>query len=95
MTIAVSSEMLFPDISFKDFNKFINNNFSPQVSLSTVLLVLFTIAENSDLYLHARQENPQCTGEVKQLSSGWIRALTRSLMDRLEEKTNSLFTEHE
>ena len=73
MTIAVSSEMPFPDISFKDFNKFINNNFSPQVSLSIVLLVLFTITENSDLLnLHAHQKNPQCTGEVKQLSSGWI-----------------------
>ena len=66
MTIAVSSERPFPDISFKDFNKFVNNNFSPQVSLSTVLMVLFTITENSDLLnLHARQKNPQCIGELK------------------------------
>ena len=96
MTIAVSSERPFPDISFKDFNKFVNNNFSPQVSLSTVLMVLFTITENSDLLnLHAHQKNPQCIGELKQSSSGWIRALTQSLIDRLEEKTSDLFTSNE
>ena len=96
MTIAVSSERPFPDISFKDFNKFVNSNFSAQVSLSTVLLVLFAITENSDLLnLHARQKNPQCIGELKQSSSGWIRALARGIINRLEEKTNDLFIESE
>jgi CxC5 like cysteine cluster associated with KDZ transposases len=96
MATAGSSEIPFPDISFKDFNKFVNSNFSPQVSLSTVLLVLFTMTENSDLLnLHARQKNPQCSGELKQSFSGWIRALARGLIDRLEEKTNNLFTESE
>jgi uncharacterized Zn finger protein (UPF0148 family) len=95
-TIAVASERPFPDISFKDFNKFVNSNFSSQVSLSTVLLVLFTLTENSDLLnLHARQKNPQYIGELKQSSSGWIRALTRSLVERLEEKTRNLFTKSE
>ena len=96
MATAGSSESPFPDISFKDFNKFINSNFSPQVSLGTVLLVMFTMTENSDLLnLHARQKNPQCIGELKQSSSGWIRALARSLIDRLGETTNNLFTESE
>ena len=96
MAFAVSSEMPFPDISFKDFSKFVNSNFGPQVSLTTVLLVLFTMTENPDLLnLHARQNNPQQIGELKQSSSGWIRALARSLIDRLEGKTNSLFTESE
>jgi len=96
MTTAGSSESPFPDISFKDFNKFVNSNFSPQVSLTTVLLVLFTMTENSDLLnLHARQKNPQCIGELKQSSSGWIRALARSLIDRLEENINNLFIESE
>ena len=96
MTTAVPSERAFPDISFKDFNKFVTNNFSPHISLATVLLVLFTMTENSDLLnLHARQNNPQCTGEHKQSSSGWFRALARSLNDRLQEKTNKLFTEAE
>ena len=96
MTTARSSENPFPDISFKDFSKFVNSNFSPHISLSTVLLVLFTMTENSDLLnLHARQKNPQCIGEMKQSSTGWIRALARSLIDRLEENTNNLFTESE
>ena len=51
------------------------------------------MTENPDLLnLHAQQKNPQHIGELKQSSSGWIRALTQSLIDRLEEKTNSLFT---
>jgi len=92
MTAAMSSEMPFPDISFKAFNKFVTTNFSPQISLATVLLVLFTMTENSDLLnLHARQQNPQYTGELKQSSSGWIRALAWSLRDRLQEKTKNLF----
>ena len=96
MAFAVSSEMPFPDISFKDFSKFVSSNFGPQVSLTTALLVLFTMTENPDLLnLHARQKNPQQIGELKQSSSGWIRALAWSLIDILKEKTNSLFTESE
>jgi uncharacterized Zn finger protein (UPF0148 family) len=94
ITAAISPESPFPDISFKNFNKFVINNFGSQVSLATVLLVLFTITENSDLLnLHTRQKNPQCSGELKQSSSGWIKALARSLNDRLQDKTNSLFTD--
>ena len=90
------SERPFPDISFKDFNKFVANNFSPHVSLATVLLVLFTMTENSDLLnLHACQNNPQCVEELRQSSSGWIRALARSLNDRLLENTTSLFRKAE
>jgi hypothetical protein len=96
MTAAMSSERPFPDISFQTFNKFITNNFNSQISLATVLLVLFTMTENPSLLnLHARQKNPQCTGELKQLSSGWIKALARSLRDRLQEKTSKLFTDTE
>ena len=72
------------------------NTFSPHVSLATVLLVLFTMTENSDLLnLHARQNNPQCVGELRQSSSGWIRALARSLNDRLEKKATNLFIDKE
>ncbi|KAF8809449.1 hypothetical protein BYT27DRAFT_7222381 [Phlegmacium glaucopus] len=96
MTAAMSSERPFPDISFQTFNKFITNNFNSQISLATVLLVLFTMTENPSLLnLHARQKNPQCTGELKQLSSGWIKALAWSLRDRLQEKTSKLFTDTE
>ena len=71
MTAAMSSEMPFPDISFNAFNKFVSKNFSSEISLSTVLLLLFTMTENPDLLnLHARQKHPQCTAEIKQSSSG-------------------------
>ena len=95
VTVAMPSEMPFPDISFKTFNKFVITNFGPQISLATVLLVLFTMTENSDLLnLHAHK-NSQYTGEIKQSSSGWIRALAQSLNDRLQEKTKSLFMDDE
>jgi CxC5 like cysteine cluster associated with KDZ transposases/CxC6 like cysteine cluster associated with KDZ transposases len=96
VAFAVSPEMPFPDISFMDFSKFVNSNFGPQVSLTTVLMILFSMTENPELLnLHARQKNPQCVGEMKQSSSGWIRALARSLIDKLEGKTKSLFNENE
>jgi hypothetical protein len=51
------------------------------------------MTENSDLLnLHARQKNPR-TGELKQASSGWIKALARSLNNGLKEKTANLFIE--
>ena len=94
MALAVPSEMPFPDISFKDFSKFVDGNFDPQISLSIVLLVLFSMTENPELLnLHARQKNPQCIGEKKHSSSGWIRVLAWSLIDRLEEKFIGLFKE--
>ena len=56
--------------------------------------MLFSMTENHELLnLHARQKNPQCIGEIKQSSSGWIRALAQSLIDRLEEKFKGLFRE--
>jgi hypothetical protein len=92
----MSAEMPFPGVSFEAFNKFVTNNFTAEISLSTVLLVLFTMTENSDLLnLHARQRHPQCMGEIKQASSGWMRALARCLCDRLEAETNKLFTHNE
>ena len=93
---AASSEMPFPNISFKAFNKFVISSFGPQVSLATVLLVLFTMTENSDLLnLHAHQRNPQYNGEMKQSSSGWIKALAQCLDDRLQDKIKDLFMDTE
>jgi hypothetical protein len=42
-------ETPFPDITFQAFNKFIEQNFSSKITLSTVLMLLFTITENTDL----------------------------------------------
>ena len=96
MSAAMSSEQPFPNITFATFNAFVVRNFNPNVSLATVLLVLFTMTENPDLLnLHARQKNPQCVGEDKQLSSGWIKALSRSLDNHLKADRHQLFKDNE
>src|SRR5277367_873524 len=96
MTAAMSAEMPFPDITFHAFNKFISKNFTAEISSSTVLLVWFTMTENSDLLnLHAHQKHPRCTGEIKQSSSGWIRALAQSLGDRFQDKISTLLMDTE
>ena len=46
---AVPDEGQFPNISFKLFNKFVQENFSSKITLSQVLLVLFTITDNHEL----------------------------------------------
>jgi hypothetical protein len=74
----------FPDITFKTFNAFITANFDPLVSLSTVLMVLFTLTENSDLLnLHSRQQHVFYDSERKIKVTGWIKALTTAISDKL------------
>jgi len=54
----------FPNITFKMLNDFVLQNFSSQVSLATVLMVLFSLTENTDLLnLHSRQKIPSVVGE--------------------------------
>ena len=53
---AQGEERPFPDIPFRLFSSFVKENFSSKITLSQVLLVLFTITHNPDLLnLHARQ----------------------------------------
>ena len=78
----------FPDISFQVFSTFIQSTFSSQISLATVILVLFTMLENPDLLnIHAHQKHPQCgLKEKKTRASAWFKFLARALVD--ESKTN-------
>jgi hypothetical protein len=74
----------FPDISFKDFNQFIQEYFGSDITLSQVLVVLFTLTENTGLLsLHARQQNPKYPGEARSSPSAWIKCLARGLQERL------------
>ena len=98
MVAAMPEEHGFPDLTFKAFNKFISANFSSNVSLATVLLVLFTMTENPDLLnlpVHSRQKHPSCPGEYKVRASGWIKALAFALQKRLANKQGTLFKEEE
>jgi hypothetical protein len=79
-------ESPFPDIPFRQFSEFISQNFSSKISLSTVLVILFSLTENPDLLnLHARQQYVRCQGENKIQSSGWIKGLARALKKQVDE----------
>ena len=89
---AQNEEIPFPNIPFKVFTQFVKENFSSNITLSQVLLVLFTITDNTDLLsLHARQQNPEYPEEMRSSDSGWIRGLARALQDKLGEGQKRLF----
>jgi len=89
---ALPEESSFPDLSFKVFSKFIKKNFASEITLSQVLLILFTLTENPELLsLHARQQNPKYQGETRASISGWIKCLVRGLQERLGDDTSKLF----
>ena len=86
----------FPDITFKVFNEFVTQNFSSQISLATVLVILFSLTENPDLLnLHGRQKNPCVQGAKKQTTSGWIKCLARALEEHLGSKAKTLLKHKE
>jgi hypothetical protein len=54
----------FSEMTFMSFSSFIQQNFAAEISLSTVLMMLFTMTENPDLLsLHARQQYSHVDGE--------------------------------
>jgi hypothetical protein len=86
----------FPNLPFKVFSTFVEQSFSPQVSLATVLLVLFSLTENPELLtLHARQQNPEYASENRTVASGWMRALSRAMMHQLKSDIQMLFRDRE
>ena len=96
MDTAVPEEGQFPDISFKLFSQFIQENFSSRITLSQVLLVLFTITDNHDLLnLHAQQQNPRYMGEKLSSNSGWLKCLARALHEKLGEDNTKLFKSYQ
>ena len=89
---AQAEENPFPNVPFKLFSHFVKENFSSKITLSQVLLVLFTITDNPDLLsLHARQQNPEYPEETRSSDSGWIRALARALQEKLGDRQKRLF----
>ena len=81
----------FSGITFRAFSEFVEQHFSSRISLSTVLVVLFTITNNSDLLnLHVRQQHP-LPDECLQLLSGWLKALACVLDKKLGQDTGKLF----
>lgn len=93
---ASTEQQKFPNIPFKLFSEFVEDNFSSKISLSTVLLVLLTLTNNTELLsLHARQKNPVYPGEYKTPVTAWIQALAQGIEDRLGKKSRQLFKKSE
>jgi hypothetical protein len=83
-------------VPFYVFSNFIEDTFSSKVSLATVLLVLFSLTENTELLsLHDRQQNPKYKGKNKTVASGWMQALSRALMHQLKGDFEMLFHDKE
>ena len=93
---ATSETQPFPNVPFKVFSTFVEQSFRSQVSLATVLLVLFSLTENPELLnLHARQQNPEYTGKHRTVASGWMHALAHAMMHQLESNIETLFCDRE
>ncbi|KAF8344786.1 hypothetical protein F5887DRAFT_885727 [Amanita rubescens] len=96
VSAAPVNERPFPDISFKEFSTFIEQNFNSSISLTSVLVILFSITENVQLLsLHGRQQKKQFDGEKSTFATSWIRALARPLWKRLEYDGSHLLKEED
>ena len=94
--VSAKGEQPFPDITFKMFNRFVEDHFSSTVSLSVVLMTLFTVTENVDLLsLHFRQRNAESKRQRSTVATGWIRCLGHALNGRLRETNSHLLKESE
>ena len=95
-TAAFQDPNVFPDVPFKVFSDFVENTFGPTVSLSTVLLLVFSVLENPELFsLHARQQCPKYEGERRSTASSWMKHLACALQDRLADNSQQLFQKHD
>ena len=96
-TYAAPSQQAFPNISFNTFSAAITSSFGSNISIATVLAILFTLTENADLLnLHFHQQHPEFSGENRVQVSGWITALVNALMAKLGTKrTETLFSQEE
>ena len=64
-------------MTFLSFSQFIQKHLSANISLSTVLMMLFTMTENLDLLsLHARQQYSLVKGENISSVNSWIKNLS-------------------
>jgi len=77
----------FPNITFEVFSAFITDTFGPKISLSTVLMLLFTLNENTDLLnMHSRSRNKQFDYEQIRTSSTWMNILSHSIQKNTARK---------
>ena len=80
----------FPSVAFKDFSDFILKHFGPAISLPTVIMLLLSMTNNTELLsLHFKQDRRGGT-------TSWIRCLSQAIKEQLgDEVTKTLFSESE
>jgi hypothetical protein len=80
----------FPDIVFKDFIDFIISNFGHKISLPTVIMVLLSMTNNTELLsLHFKQDK----GGSR--ATSWIKCLSRAILEQLRSDDADTFSESE
>ena len=83
-----ASQRDFPNITFQSFSHFISSTFHPDISLATVLFLLFSLTENTDLLnLHSRQKQQVYPSEKGTKNTGWMIAFVNALLAQLSEET--------
>lgn len=79
---AAPLEDSFPEILFVDFAKVIKTTFGADITLATVLMLLFSVTNNTDLLnLHGQQ---QAVPTNTQVVTSWMAAFVRAIKDRLQ-----------
>jgi hypothetical protein len=80
----------FPSIAFKDFSDFILGKFGPTISLTTVITLLLSMTNNTELVsLHFKQAE-------KGGSTAWMKCLARAIREQLgADSTQTLFSDSE
>ena len=77
----------FPNPTFQVFSNFILSTFGPQISLTSTLLILFSLIENPYLLnLHERQTHPQLPSEKTTRASSWMKFLAQGILEKVPEE---------
>ncbi|KAF6742060.1 hypothetical protein DFP72DRAFT_1082681 [Ephemerocybe angulata] len=79
--LAAPPTLPFPNITFKVFSDCIQEQFSSDISLSTVLVLLYSLTENPEfLNLHGRQQQAKVAGEHGRTITTWMAMFSRLML---------------
>jgi hypothetical protein len=80
----------FPDIGFQEFSDFIINKFGEKISLPTVIMMLLSMTNNTELFsLHFKQK-------PRSKATSWIKCLARAIIEQLgDNNADTLFSQSE
>lgn len=92
-SVSASPTAPFPDIPFASFASFIANNFDSEISLATVLVLLFSLTDNPELLnLHGRQQHSKVDGDSPHVLTTWMKMFSCLLLSkRLRATRKDLF----